>query len=285
MHTKVIYKITNTVNQKVYIGQSNRPRIRWYQHKAESKREEPSMVINKAMKKYGIENFKFEVITSIVPVVDEVEYCKIADEVEAQLIEQEQSHISLGKGYNVSKGGNTSPKTEEQKQALRNWHANLSEYEKNIRSQTARNTIKRSHPAFGKKWKTGKPSWMTGKHPTPEAKEKYRRTRLGKKTKLKWGDKSIYGKHPLTGFTYSIINGKRIYKKNDKLDFEKMQQMRNNKIKIKEIAIYFNCCERMVYTKTTKLTRIKKVCIIKDCQNKHKAKGFCAVHYARQKKE
>jgi len=132
MKHKSIYKITNSVNNKVYIGQSNCPSKRWYQHKQEAKKEQPSMVVNQAMKKYGIENFIFEVICSILPVTDETEYCKIADEFEEHFITEYQSHISFGKGYNVSNGGSTSPKSEEWKQAMRDHWADPEYREKVI---------------------------------------------------------------------------------------------------------------------------------------------------------
>jgi len=118
MKTKVIYKITNQINQKVYIGQTNNPRVRWSKHKS-SALNAPTQTIHSAMKKYGIENFTFEVICSILPVTDETEYCKIADEFEEQFITEYQSHISFGKGYNVSAGGSTSPKTEEWKESVK----------------------------------------------------------------------------------------------------------------------------------------------------------------------
>ena len=57
-------------------------------------------------------------VISIVPTGDENEDYKRTDEVEELLIAQEQSHISFGKGYNVSIGGSTSPKTKEWKQRM-----------------------------------------------------------------------------------------------------------------------------------------------------------------------
>ena len=121
MKHKVIYKITNKINQKVYIGQSVDVAKRWSQHKTEAKKEKPSMIINQAMRKYGIENFTFEVVCSVIPVADEKEYCKLADEAEDYFISFYNSMISNGKGYNVSRGGPTSPKTEAWKETMRNY--------------------------------------------------------------------------------------------------------------------------------------------------------------------
>ena len=58
-----IYKITNKVNNKSYIGQTTRDdvTIRWKEHIKNSKREE-RMVIYRAFRKYGIDNFLFSVL-------------------------------------------------------------------------------------------------------------------------------------------------------------------------------------------------------------------------------
>ena len=53
-----IYKITNTINGKVYVGQSVDINRRWRQHK----NSELDYPLYKAFKKYGIENFTFEVL-------------------------------------------------------------------------------------------------------------------------------------------------------------------------------------------------------------------------------
>lgn len=54
---KAIYKITNNKSGKAYIGQSSQPEIRWNQHIKCSKQ-----VVGKAIQKYGVENFKFEIL-------------------------------------------------------------------------------------------------------------------------------------------------------------------------------------------------------------------------------
>lgn len=53
-----IYKITNKINNKVYIGQSVHIERRWAEHCQDSS----NSVIAKAIKKYGKENFTFEVL-------------------------------------------------------------------------------------------------------------------------------------------------------------------------------------------------------------------------------
>jgi len=58
-----IYKITNTINQKSYIGQSNYIERRFAQHKSPYEQTRfADKPLYKAFKKYGIENFSFEII-------------------------------------------------------------------------------------------------------------------------------------------------------------------------------------------------------------------------------
>lgn len=60
-----IYKITNKINGNSYIGQSIDIENRWYKHEwasKSSKSREYNYSIHKAMRKYGIENFSFEII-------------------------------------------------------------------------------------------------------------------------------------------------------------------------------------------------------------------------------
>jgi len=59
-----IYKITNLINNKVYVGQTKNIKDRWREHKknARNKIIKGNMAITKAMIKYGLDNFTFEVI-------------------------------------------------------------------------------------------------------------------------------------------------------------------------------------------------------------------------------
>lgn len=82
-----IYKITNRINGKVYIGQSIHIKRRWQEHCRPSTKS----IISDAIKKYGKENFSFEII----------EECNVEElnEKEAYYIE---SYNSLTpNGYNI----------------------------------------------------------------------------------------------------------------------------------------------------------------------------------------
>ena len=58
--TKAIYKITNKINGKIYIGQSIHPEQRFLQHC--HKQKNYKSLINDAIKKYGKNNFDFEIL-------------------------------------------------------------------------------------------------------------------------------------------------------------------------------------------------------------------------------
>ena len=58
-----IYKITNLVDGKIYIGQTvqKNPMMRWYGHTACARKGKHSHLYN-SMRKYGIENFVWQII-------------------------------------------------------------------------------------------------------------------------------------------------------------------------------------------------------------------------------
>ena len=87
-----IYKITNLINGKVYIGQSIDIEKRWEDHKFYSGKE--NTAIQSAFKKYGISNFSFEVI----------EEC-LKEELDAKEIYWIAKYDSFNNGYNLTQGG------------------------------------------------------------------------------------------------------------------------------------------------------------------------------------
>lgn len=91
-----IYKITNVVNNKVYIGQTSKDvSQRFDQHKKDYLRPYRShLLIYKAMNKYGLDNFRFETI-------EEIENCFL-DEREKYWIKY---YNSFKNGYNSTLGG------------------------------------------------------------------------------------------------------------------------------------------------------------------------------------
>lgn len=63
-----IYKIINTLNSKIYIGKTEHedPIKRWKEHLQDYKRDRnKNRPLYRAFKKYGIENFSFEVLEQV----------------------------------------------------------------------------------------------------------------------------------------------------------------------------------------------------------------------------
>lgn len=93
-----LYKITDILNNKVYIGQTVNAATRWQAHKSYAKNHEKTgQYIHRAMAKYGIDNFIFEVIATSKNQED-------ANEFENILITQYDSR-NKEYGYNVKPGG------------------------------------------------------------------------------------------------------------------------------------------------------------------------------------
>ena len=88
-----IYQITNLINGKIYIGKTNNPKRRWENHKCNNN---PDMVIARALHKYGVNNFKFEILYKNIP-IEEI------DELERKTIKEKNSLVP--NGYNVAEGG------------------------------------------------------------------------------------------------------------------------------------------------------------------------------------
>lgn len=66
----LIYKITNLINHKIYIGSTTISIAkRWSDHKYEAKNK-GNQYFHKAMNKYGYDNFKIETICSVIKEVD-----------------------------------------------------------------------------------------------------------------------------------------------------------------------------------------------------------------------
>lgn len=88
-----VYKITNKINNKLYIGITNDYKKRWSNHKCCNS---PNMVIARAIKKYGVDNFVFEILFSGLSIEE-------AEEKEIELISSLNTLVP--NGYNVEKGG------------------------------------------------------------------------------------------------------------------------------------------------------------------------------------
>lgn len=92
----IIYKATNKINGKVYIGQSHKTlEERMRRHKNDSKRQ--NSYFYRAIRKYGWENFSWEVI-------DTATTSEELNEKEVYWIQYYQSFDNREKGYNSTSG-------------------------------------------------------------------------------------------------------------------------------------------------------------------------------------
>lgn len=92
---KDIYKITNDVNGKIYIGQAKNTEYRFYTH---CKNSSNDTLIDKAIKKYGKEHFHVEILKSQISNYNEKEKYWI-----------NKLNSKVPNGYNISDGGEEPP--------------------------------------------------------------------------------------------------------------------------------------------------------------------------------
>lgn len=88
-----IYKITNKINGKIYIGQSNDIYRRFYEH--QTKGGTSRIPVDVAIQKYGKDKFSYEVL----------EECSI-DELNQKETFWIKKLNAIENGYNCSEGGN-----------------------------------------------------------------------------------------------------------------------------------------------------------------------------------
>lgn len=144
-----IYRITNSVNDKVYYGQTTQdpPTDRWKSHQKDvrTNSKRGCLAVHNAMKLHGVDNFKFEVLVS----------CETQEELDGKETEMISIHNSIApNGYNLKHGGHGGGKHGEQtKLKMKISHTgkiftdthklNLSEASKNM-SEDSRNKISES---------------------------------------------------------------------------------------------------------------------------------------------
>ena len=91
-----IYKYTNLLNNKIYIGQTKQTLEQ--RDKKHLQQLEDNTYFHRALKKYGRDNFKLELVEDNIPY-------ELLDEKEKYYIDFFESFYTLGKGYNLTQGG------------------------------------------------------------------------------------------------------------------------------------------------------------------------------------
>jgi group I intron endonuclease len=101
-----IYKITNTINGMIYIGQTIQTlEDRWRQHR---KKSSTCLYLKRAFEKHGIDNFIFEMICS----------CNNEELDKLEIHYMNEFNSIVPNGYNLREGGNSGRHNEETKKKI-----------------------------------------------------------------------------------------------------------------------------------------------------------------------
>lgn len=140
MKTYLIYKHTNKINGKCYIGQTcQNPEKRWCKHGSGYKKKQKKFW--NAIEKYGWDNFTHDILYTGLTLEE-------ANKLERELIKK---YNSIANGYNISEGGSNNP---------RHIHA-VYQLDKNKNILAAYDCIADAERALGK-YKTAISSCCTG---------------------------------------------------------------------------------------------------------------------------
>jgi group I intron endonuclease len=206
----IIYKATNTVNGKYYIGKTkNSLESRKKTHKLASTKKD--WLFYRAINKHGFDNFKWEIIIECYDV-------KKLNELEKKYISENHN------GYNVAKGGDGGDtiSNHPNRETLRE---NISKFHKGkILSEEHKEKISEAHKGKTKDWakdtakkmsegNKGKPSKLKGSELSEEHKEKISEGNKGKRKFFTEEHKQNISKsnkgniNPNKGKTYEEIMG------------------------------------------------------------------------------
>lgn len=181
----LIYKITNKINGKIYIGltKAKTPRRRWIYHRRDRSRD-THLPLYKAMNKYGVDSFNFEVIHDNINSVEE-------------LVELEKFYIKKFESYKSSKGYNCTNGGECNDTLVKNKNANFGRKSKHFielnrrrkgiplsaehRENISKSQIGRLHTNDSKNKMSlrKREDWANGVYSTKEYREKQSKSKIG----------------------------------------------------------------------------------------------------------
>ncbi len=101
-----VYIIQNNINLKVYVGKTNDPKVRFLDHKKTAERgftkgRKTFSVIHKAIRKYGIGSFSFQLLEEF----DNERDCLDAEKFWIELLRTNVNKFGNEYGYNLTDGG------------------------------------------------------------------------------------------------------------------------------------------------------------------------------------
>lgn len=163
-----IYRITNVINGKPYVGQSTDYESRWKSYKLLQCKGQPK--IYKALKKYGVHNFTFELIT-------EAWSQEMLDTLETICI---RLYNSMKMGYNCDEGGDGHGKMCEETILKLKSIQRTPEFKQKVSQNNARYWKGKERSKETKlkiSMNNGRPT--LGKHHSPETRSKISESRKG----------------------------------------------------------------------------------------------------------
>lgn len=101
----IIYCYTNTINGKMYVGQTMNPTVRYNAHKSSYQNpndKEYDSLLHRAFRKYGFENFQYEILA------DDINDIDLLNQLEIYYIKH--YNCKTPNGYNVEDGGKNAAK-------------------------------------------------------------------------------------------------------------------------------------------------------------------------------
>lgn len=174
----IIYKITNKINNKIYIGQTTGSlQNRWWHH---CKPSSECVCLSRAIQKYGRENFTIEQIDCACS-FDEL------DVKERYWIEYYDS-MDKQKGYNLQSGGHKNHVfSEETRLKLKNSLKNSVKFKESCRSESRRRKLSESHKGLKQSPETiaKKIKHHIGRKASDECRQRISDSRIGR---FKYGE-------------------------------------------------------------------------------------------------
>lgn len=134
----IIYKIQNKINNKIYIGQT----IRTLDERIKEYKRSKKSCVGKAIRKYGIDNFKIEIIDNANSI----------EELNEKEIYYIKKYNSMDEGYNLCEGGNNTKGYNHTQEAKIKMSKNHGKYYKEKNSFYGKHHTEETRKKMSEKW-------------------------------------------------------------------------------------------------------------------------------------